>query len=217
MNLKIWTTLLLCSLLWYCNKPIPAPGYYSLSTEKVEQQIAIFDEVKIDSIDSDLLEWSIFIETNRQRKRLGILPLQFESRLWVGAKNHSQEMAELNYFDHNSPVLENSTIKKRLIKVGIKNGFGGENIAIHPLNKKSDVVFKPSDIKENEKYSCNKGPAYTYKNFAEDLVSRWLNSPPHRNNILNERFKFLGVGCIHGRFKNIDVFYVTQNFSSTNY
>ncbi|MFQ5651550.1 MAG: CAP domain-containing protein, partial [bacterium] len=193
-------------------------GYYKLSSEKISRSPMLSHVVRVDSLDLELLEWAVFHETNLQRQRLGLLPLKFEPRLQQGARLHSKEMIDLNYFDHTSPVSENETIKQRLTKAGIRHGMGGENIAIHPARKKQDIVFKLVGASEPGRYGWrNQGKQYTYVEFARDLVRRWLNSAPHRRNILSNDFKFLGVGAVPSRFSDSDVFYVTQNFSSTNF
>lgn len=206
------------ALLFSCSQRKPAPYYYRLPVEKMTASPVLSETVTFDSLDLELLEWAVFHETNRQRRRLGLSEIQYDWRLQNAARLHSKEMAELDYFDHRSPVDENATVKKRLHKVGIKGGFGGENIAIHPAQKKQEIVFRLTGVNEPKRYSWrNEGKQYTYHQFARDLVRRWLNSAPHRNNILNHGFKFVGVGAVPSMFGDSEVFYVTQNFSSTNY
>lgn len=165
-----------------------------------------------------LLEWAVFHETNLQRIRFGLLPLRYEGNLQREARSHSLEMVQLEYFDHVSPVSENKTVKQRLKHAGIKHGGGGENIAIHPIRKKQNIVFRIMGDSQPAKYSWrNSGTAYTYEEFAQDLVERFLNSAPHRHNILNPAYQFLGVGAAPAQYRHSDVLFVTQNFSSTNY
>jgi len=42
-----------------------------------------------------------------------------------------------------------------------------------------------------------------------DVMNSWLNSPPHRANILDSRFNYIGVGCIIDRS---GTYWWTQNF-----
>lgn len=207
------TSIFLC-----CSTKVKGPWYYQMPAEDMMNSYAVSMVVDIDSVNVELLEWAIFNETNIQRQRLGLLPLKYEFKLQEGARAHSQEMIDLDYFGHTSPVLENETVRKRIVNVGIKHGIGGENIAIHPAQKKQETVFRLSSTAEPSRYAWrNVGIQYTYREFAAHLVNRWLNSAPHRSNILNKRFKFLGVGCVLSRYNGTEVFYVTQNFSTTNY
>jgi len=194
------------------------PAYYAVPEQEMLQSARLSKVVILDSLDVELLEWAVFHETNIQRQRLGLSSINFDSRLQDAARQHSSEMVRLQYFDHDSPVDGFETVAKRLTRHGISSGFGGENIAIHPAVKKDGFVFRISGAPE-ETRSCwrNSGKHYTYMEFAKDLVRRWLNSAPHRRNILNRGYKFVGIGAVPSRYQDSSVFYVTQNFSSTNF
>lgn len=191
------------------------PAYYKHKDESPE----VNKVISADSLNLELLEWAIFAETNNQRIRLGLEPYKFDPNLQKAARLHSEEMVNLEYFDHYSPKPNNRTLQRRLHKEGIDNGIAGENIAVHPLVKKLEVVYMQiSSLNSNSRYSWrNYGTPYSYKKFAEDLVKRWMMSPGHRNNILSPFFKYLGVGCAKAMFNNQEVIYVTQDFSSSNY
>lgn len=193
------------------------PQYYSKEGRKLFREQQLLKTLNLDSLDLELLEWAVFEETNVQRLRVGLPPLKYESDLQSGARQHSEEMSELGYFSHYSPVPQNETVVRRLKNAGISAGLSGENIAIHPLIKKQNLEFHlPPTIEYQRLFWRNSGLPYNYQDFAKDLVRRWLNSMGHRRNILNKHFKFLGVGAVSGRFDERDVFYVTQNFSTNN-
>jgi len=44
------------------------------------------------------------------------------------------------------------------------------------------------------------------------MVLNWMNSPGHRENILNKEFHRIGIGISLGKFKGFESIYVTQNF-----
>lgn len=212
------TAQCLCLCFLSCANRAAIPDYYLLLESELVDSPALRAPVRLDSLDLPLLEWAIFNETNIHRTMLGLDPLRYENRLHSGARAHSREMVAFGYFDHISPVTENETVEKRLQQMGIKNGYRGENIAIHPVVKRQEMMIR---LVGNERPSRNswrnRGTHYTYQEFAKDLVLRWLYSPPHRRNILNPLYRFLGVGAVPALFDQRDVFYVTQNFSSTNY
>lgn len=210
----------LASLMLLSCSPKPnIPVYYQPTPQDLTSRSEVSKYIDADSVNLDLLEWTLFMETNHQRQRLGLSALAFDPRLQKVAKLHSREMRDLHYFDHKSPVARNETVKMRLHDVGIKHGAGGENIAIHPINKKQEIVFRSAEATASlSKYAWrNEGSRYTYKEFAADLVQRWLNSPSHRRNILSKQYKYFGVGCVLSNENDINVFFVTQDFSSTNY
>jgi uncharacterized protein YkwD len=207
--------LVLLFALLACAQKIPAPAYY----ENTSPAIEFTGRIEPDSIDLELLEYAIFCQTNAERQRLGLWPLRFEPRARVAARIHSEEMIQLSYFSHTSPVKKNQTLGHRLRQVGLREGMSAENIAIYPIEKRQEIFVEKRrvDLNLTRDFWRNQGIYFTYDEFAKTLVESWMNSPGHRRNILSRDYKFLGVGCAVGRLNNSDVCYVTQNFSSTNY
>jgi uncharacterized protein YkwD len=66
--------------------------------------------------------------TNEYRIMLGRPALTIDTRLVACARDHSIEMAKLNYFDHDSPVAEHREPSDRARNVGVVNCPVGENI-----------------------------------------------------------------------------------------
>lgn len=200
-----------------CSHQVKKVNYYKIPEYRMSKEISVF--ITPDSVNFEFLECAIFSETNLQRQRLGLIPFKYDPPIQKAARLHSQEMVELDYFDHTAPTPINATTQKRLKHVGIRHGFSGENIAVHPMNKKLEVVFNDiAQLADSSRYAWrNKGVPYTYREFAFELVERWMKSPEHRINILSRYFKFLGVGCAQAEYFQNDVSYITQDFSSTNY
>ena len=162
-----------------CSNHPPIPNYYKTLPAEVAQNPALAKALDTKQVDVDLLEWAIFYETNIRRQRVGLLPLRHENRLRQGSRAHSQEMEQLKYFAHVSPVEENASVKKRFMNAGIKNGLGGENIAIHPVKKKQQIVFRLSSTAALSRYAWrNQGAPYTYREFAEDLLEPLAHQRP---------------------------------------
>ena len=66
--------------------------------------------------------------TNDYRRMMGAKILEYDERLVRAARKHSQEMKELGYFAHDSPVAENKSPGLRCAHEGYP-GAGAENIA----------------------------------------------------------------------------------------
>lgn len=75
---------------------------------------------------------------NAYREYLGVLPYEIDSRLVSAARGHSQEMVDLKYFAHESPVAANKTPWDRIRNAGYPRGTG-ENIAYGPTD--AEQVF----------------------------------------------------------------------------
>lgn len=65
---------------------------------------------------------------NDYRLALGLEPLEIDERLVAAARGHSAEMAEMDYFAHESPVAERKSAADRLRLAGYENGRTGECI-----------------------------------------------------------------------------------------
>jgi uncharacterized protein YkwD len=103
--------------------------------------------------------------TNGHRLQEGLAPLETEPRLTAAARQHSQEMCDLDYFSHRSPTPEFESLAMRGRAAGITSYRGlGENIA-------STTAPSP-----------------------EAFVEMWMKSEGHRKNILREAFTHIGIG-----------------------
>lgn len=119
---------------------------------------------------------------NIERVNHGQEPLEAESILEKSATAHSEEMAKLDYFSHTSPTPGRETPHQRIRAAGSGASATGENIAVFT----------------NHKFST----------LADKVVQGWMNSPPHRKNLLSPNFTHIGIG-IGRRGKT---YYFTQNF-----
>jgi uncharacterized protein YkwD len=118
---------------------------------------------------------------NAERMRNGLEALKFAPRLAVIARSHSYDMALRHYLAHASP--DGLTPGDRLRGVGIHYETVGENI------------YK-EDFPEHD-------------TMPERAVRLWLNSPPHRANILSPDFRATGIGVAYSSDGQT---YITQDF-----
>jgi len=64
---------------------------------------------------------------NHYRELLGVLPMEIDLRLVQAARRHAKEMADLDYFAHNSPKADHRTPTMRVKQAGYPGG-AAENI-----------------------------------------------------------------------------------------
>jgi uncharacterized protein YkwD len=109
---------------------------------------------------------------NSARARHKLRPLRLNRRLSRAARRHSRAMARGSFFSHTS--LGGATFVDRIRGTGYLSGahswYIGENIAYGSGDRSS-----PSSIRR-----------------------AWMNSPPHRANILNRSFREIGIGLASG-------------------
>jgi len=109
---------------------------------------------------------------NERRDQHGIAGLNANGKLGKAAQGHSDRMVEHGCFSHQCPG--ESGMSSRVKRTGYLDGaraWGlGENIAARQGGQGS--------------------PA--------EVVEAWMNSPPHRANILSRSYEHVGVGMKHG-------------------
>ena len=136
------------------------------------------------------IEAEIVRLTNEQRHQHGLGELQPQiPKLVDAARAHSEEMILMDYFEHESPTPGLVHPWDRVFKTGIKSNRVAENI-----------------------FSAD---GYSLAEVAEECVSDWMNSPPHRANILEPANTCVGVGiAMHpsSSGKGVEVL-VTQEFT----
>ncbi len=74
----------------------------------------------------DEVEMDFVVRLNQYRRILGLRPFELEERCNVGSRKHSQEMIDLGYFGHISPLARNRGPSDR-VRLESYNGGVGEN------------------------------------------------------------------------------------------
>jgi uncharacterized protein YkwD len=132
------------------------------------------------------IEKSILLLTNNERKARGLPAFQESFPLTHLATRQSENMCAARSLEHQSDAFPNGWKKftERLKIAGVTSG--AENIGYRTLREQPEK-------------------------WATAVVKEWMKSPPHRKNILNPRWRYLGVGismCANS------IAYATQVFSS---
>ena len=131
---------------------------------------------------------------NAERVSRGLNALTVDPLLVQIARGHSQEMCDLNYFDHHSPTAGQITPMDRYVK-----GLHDSGVDTPPYLLVGENIFYCSVF--NDTYNV----AYGHQAL--------MNSPGHRANILEPRFARIGVGTYqdaHGQFWVTEMFLKDQ-------
>jgi uncharacterized protein YkwD len=119
------------------------------------------------------LRSSMLCLVNRVREHYGIGSLEENTPLRHSATGHSNDMVEHDYFSHDGPA--GSTVGSRVTKAGylarVNIYFIGENIG-GGIGRRLGSPFA--------------------------VFHSWMQSPPHRANILDPEFHDAGVGVARG-------------------
>jgi uncharacterized protein YkwD len=115
---------------------------------------------------------------NAERTDRGLHPLKLNRRLSRAAAGHASDMVRREYFSHDS--LSGASFVDRIRRTGYLAGPGawiiGENLAWGSGDRSS----------------------------AAAIVSAWMHSPAHRANILQRRFRQIGLGLVMGAPEQVD-------------
>ncbi len=132
------------------------------------------------------IEEQVLALTNEVRKKQRLSTLSASTELRIAARQHSQEMGDAKYFGHESPDARWRVPWQRTYNAGFWGQQVGENI----------VSVQHPGLK-------------TPKAIAERFLELWMNSPPHKANLLTAKWTLLGVGVVKVR----DTYYGTQLFA----
>ena len=109
---------------------------------------------------------------NAERARHNLRPLRLNRRLSLAAQRHSRAMARRKFFSHTSPG--GASFVDRIRSTGYLSGARswavGENIAYGSGSRSTP----------------------------RSIGSAWMNSPPHRSNILSSSYRAIGIGIAAG-------------------
>jgi uncharacterized protein YkwD len=136
------------------------------------------------------LQAGLLQQLNAVRVDHGLAALRANARLAAAAGQHSREMADDGYFDHNS--FDGTPFSARIARwypvASYRSWAVGENLLW------SSPSVDPSGA-----------------------VAMWMRSPAHRANILNPRWRDIGIGAVEsntagGTFTHRPVTIITTDF-----
>ncbi len=137
-------------------------------------------EAESGPIRSETVERLVEAEVDDRRAEHGLDPLEHDGTVAAVSRAHSVDMAEREYFSHTNPDGEDPM--DRFAAVASYCRAYGENIAMTWIDR---------DVRGDDGEISNHGTA---EELAAGLVDGWMDSPPHREAILTERWDRGGVG-----------------------
>jgi uncharacterized protein YkwD len=129
-------------------------------------------------------------EINDVRREYGLKPFVTSARLSTAAAQHTREMGVDGYFEHDS--YDSTPFWKRVERCYPSKGWRSWSVGENLLYSSPDIT-------------------------ASNSVDLWMNSPPHRANLLNRTWREIGISAIHfdeapGEYDGQPVTIVTADF-----
>jgi len=142
------------------------------------------------AIELSLLESGVLAQINFIRVQRGLAPLRLSAELVDAAEEHSREMAADGYFQHDS--FDGSAFWQRIAGFYSSAGYGYWSVG------------------ENLLWGSPRVGSVT-------ALQLWMRSPEHRANILNPRWREIGVSAVHavhapGTYRHHTVTIITTDF-----
>jgi uncharacterized protein YkwD len=116
------------------------------------------------------LEVGVLGQINVLRRSRGLAPLRINASLTAAAREHSRSMAARGYFSHDS--ADGSEFWRR-----IEHYYGQAHE--HTWSVGENLLWSSPDIA------------------ASAALKMWLDSPPHRENLLTSRWREIGISAVH--------------------
>ena len=162
-------------------------------------------------IDPSSLEARIHTLINEQRQQNGLSILSSDSFLASIARGHSYDMSLRNFFEHTNPEGMDARARGewagypcvRDYETYYTEGIS-ENIAMVYRYDTYKNLIAPNGTVMETVYYWN-----TEEYIADKVVTGWMNSEGHRNNILDYHFQQEGIGVA---FASDNAIYITENF-----
>ena len=161
---------------------------------------------KIPVINAASLETRIHELVNRVRQEHGLSALGTDTILTSLARSHSTDMAARGYFGHVNLDERDATAR------GAAAGFSCHKAAdpyyAYAIAENLYATYRSRQVLRLE--GRVSGYAWTNEEaMAEETVEAWMNSPDHRDNILDKGMGREGIGVAFGQG---DMVFVTQDF-----
>ena len=127
--------------------------------------------------DTKKLALLIHDKINEERKQYGLKELRWDSKLALIAEKHSKDMGQREYFSHDTPEGLDPTDRANNAGYSCRKDYGS---------------YYTIGIAENI-YKI-KGVIGGYENISDSVVEGWMDSPGHRQNILEKNYDRQGIG-----------------------
>jgi uncharacterized protein YkwD len=164
------------------------------------RQPALDERIEVARFDRKLMAQAIFHETNQVRQKLGLPVFRSLPKLDEAADLEAAVGRVYQPPSHTNPFPMIGTPMERVKFVGLKPGQVAENIALLPihdigLNVSVGVTVRAGRRQFVHPETHEELKPSTYRKFAATVVQGWMNSPPHRANIVSPALHYLGCSA----------------------
>ena len=185
------------------------PDIKSIGDELSTQVEPITEELPVrtaSEFDSDVIEDYIYRFTNSERQHMGIPALARIQDIDMIARNHSTDMSERGYFEHDTPEGLDPTDRGNRAGYSCLKDYGSyytEGLAENIMQSHTYSSYMTVGVTSSYVWYDDE------ETIAKEIVAGWMNSPGHRENILERAYDRIGIGVAINPDETV---YATQNF-----
>ena len=142
---------------------------------------------------------------NLERVKRGLSPLEHIENIRLIARSHSEDMAERNYFSHDTPEGLDPTDRGRNAGYNCRKDYGAYiSFGLAENIYQGGLISLTTFINGVASHDW-----FTLEEIAAGAVESWMNSRGHRENILDSSYDRTGIGVAIAEDGKV---YFTQNF-----
>ncbi len=182
--------------------PVPSPTLTPVpptsTVSPIKKHASTIDILQIEALTHDLI--------NAQRSMHGIHPLDHIEKVRLIARSHSEDMASRNYFSHDNLEGLDPSDRGRRAGYDCRKDYGSYYTFGLAENIHQGWLFGS--------YLTSRGRTvptdwFSLEELARNAVNGWMNSPGHRQNILDSSYDRAGMGIAISDDGKV---FFTQNF-----
>jgi len=165
-------------------------------------------------VNQELFASLVLYYTNVERCRRGMRAVQMTNGTQRSAEILAEGMARDRNYSHTLNQAGVRTLSDRLHYSGESFRRGGENIALNFVYALNGRPFTGGGCNFRYQGTGQPVPRHSYATMAEELMTSWMASPGHRENILNRRFTRMGAAIgVDARGQQCGQIYAAQAFA----
>lgn len=205
---------------------VPQHDYYKLNEAAFFSLPAVRERINLLRPDYYLLDAALFHATNEARRSQGLQPFQFHPALHQAARQHAENMIQLDFYGHVNPFNPmEGTADKRIWQQSRAFERVAENIAQYQTIDTPDLFYvrRHADGMQYEyleMQTMQHCQPYSYAGYARYAVQTWMDSYGHRLNLLQPAYTHVACAAALSRNpyaeKRAPFGRLVQNFGSLN-
>lgn len=198
METLIVFALYLYSQLWF---DVHKSQYYALEESRFFALSKSNEMIRLQNPDTLFLDAAIFHASNEVRKKHGLPAFQYDPGLYLASSGHATSMVYRMFFNHTNPYSPYERTAQRRVELYTRRFKRiGENIGKYQTVISGDFMIARWNRRQNQYEFFNESdnqPCYpfTYAGYARFVVEQWMASTPHRNNLMNPAYTYLGCAA----------------------